>query len=65
MVREGCPCCSATIPAKTGIGRRTVDAGGEGRNAMTDGAQQTEHGEQPASEEHGRAAEVSQLTILL
>ena len=32
---------------------------------MTDGAQQTEHGEQPASEEHGRAAEVSQLTILL
>lgn len=32
---------------------------------MTDGAQQTEHGEQPSSEEHGRAAAESQLTILL
>lgn len=64
-MREGWPWGSATIPAKTGIGRRTVDAGGEGRDAMTDGAQQTEHGEQTPGGEQGRAAAESQLTILL
>lgn len=32
---------------------------------MTDGAQQTEHGEQTPSSEQGRAADESQLTILL
>ena len=32
---------------------------------MTDGAQQTKHGEQTPSGEHGRAADESQLTILL
>ncbi|BAK37198.1 hypothetical protein MLP_41840 [Microlunatus phosphovorus NM-1] len=42
-----------------------MDAGGEGRDAMTDGAQQTKHGEQTPSGEQGRAADESQLTILL